>query len=70
MWTPTRLKVHRVVMALDCGHTVNPGQIAAQVEGSVAYGLAAAFYGECTVDKGRMTRLNFDSYDILRMAAS
>jgi isoquinoline 1-oxidoreductase subunit beta len=63
-----KVKVHRMVLALDCGHAVNPDQIAAQVEGSVAYGLSAAFYGECTVQKGRMTELNFDRYQILRLA--
>ncbi len=62
------VKVHRMVLALDCGHAVNPDQIAAQVEGSVAYGLSAAFYGECTVTNGRMTELNFDRYRILRLA--
>ena len=36
-----KLKVHRMVLALNCGHAVNPDQIAAQVEGSVAYGLTA-----------------------------
>ncbi|HET7032668.1 MAG TPA: molybdopterin cofactor-binding domain-containing protein, partial [Casimicrobiaceae bacterium] len=30
------VRVHRMVLALDCGHAVNPAQIAAQVEGSVA----------------------------------
>jgi isoquinoline 1-oxidoreductase beta subunit len=60
--------VHRMVLALDCGHPVNPDQIAAQVEGSVAYGLTATFYGECTVEKGRMAELNFDTYRILRLA--
>ena len=54
--------------ALDCGHAVNPDQIAAQVEGSVAYGLSAAFYGDCTVLNGRMTELNFDRYQLLRLA--
>jgi len=63
-----KVKVHRMVLALDCGHAVNPDQIAAQVEGSVAYGLSAAFYGECTVQNGRMTELNFDRYRILRLA--
>src|SRR6201999_2404881 len=29
-----KLKVHRMVLALNCGHAVNPSQIAAQVEGS------------------------------------
>ena len=63
-----KVKVHRMVLALDCGHAVNPDQIVAQVEGSVAYGLSAAFYGDCTVANGRMTELNFDRYQILRLA--
>jgi isoquinoline 1-oxidoreductase subunit beta len=63
-----KLKVHRMVLALDCGHAVNPGQIAAQVEGSVAYGLTATLYGECTVKDGRIAEQNFDSYEIMRLA--
>jgi isoquinoline 1-oxidoreductase beta subunit len=63
-----KLKVHRMVLALNCGHAVNPDQIAAQVEGSVAYGLSAALYGECTVEKGRIAELNFNTYEILRLA--
>jgi len=63
-----KLKVHRLVLALNCGHAVNPGQIEAQVEGSVAFGLTAALYGECPVKDGRMTDLNFDRYQIMRLA--
>jgi isoquinoline 1-oxidoreductase beta subunit len=63
-----KLKVHRMVLALNCGHAVNPSQIAAQVEGSVAYGLTATLYGEMSVENGRMTNLNFDSYEIMRLA--
>jgi isoquinoline 1-oxidoreductase subunit beta len=63
-----KLKVHRMVLALDCGHVVNPGQVAAQVEGSVAYGLTAALYSECPVENGRMTSLNFDTNEIMRLA--
>jgi len=63
-----KVRVHRMVLALDCGHAVNPDQIAAQVEGSVVYGLTAAFYGECKVENGRMTELNFDRYQMLRLA--
>ncbi len=62
------LKVHRMVLALNCGHAVNPDQIAAQVEGSVAYGLSAALYGELTVDKGRIVEDNFHRYPILKLA--
>jgi isoquinoline 1-oxidoreductase subunit beta len=63
-----KVKVHRMVLALDCGHAVNPDQIAAQVEGSVAYGLTATLYGECSVKNGRVAELNFDTYEIMRLA--
>ena len=62
------VKVHRMVLALDCGHAVNPGQIAAQVEGSVAYGLSAALHGEITIENGRTMQRNFDAYPVLRLA--
>jgi isoquinoline 1-oxidoreductase beta subunit len=63
-----KVKVHRMVLALNCGHAVNPEQIAAQVEGSVAYGLSATFYGELNVDKGRIVENNFHTYRILQLA--
>jgi isoquinoline 1-oxidoreductase subunit beta len=62
------VKVHRIVVALDCGHAVNPSQIAAQVEGSVAYGLSATLFGECSIDKGRVAQSNFHDYPVLRLA--
>jgi isoquinoline 1-oxidoreductase subunit beta len=62
------LKVHRMVLGVNCGHAVNPDQIAAQVEGSVAYGLSATLYGECTVQDGRVVELNFNTYRMLRIA--
>jgi isoquinoline 1-oxidoreductase beta subunit len=61
------LKVHRIVAATDPGYAVNPQQIEAQVEGSFAYGLSAALYGECTVKDGRIEQTNFDTYRVLRM---
>ncbi|MFM9902858.1 MAG: molybdopterin cofactor-binding domain-containing protein, partial [Polaromonas sp.] len=62
------VKVHRIVAATDSGHAVNPQQIEAQVEGSFAYGLSAALYGECTVKDGRMEQENFNSYQVVKMA--
>ena len=62
------VKVHRMVLALNCGHVVNPDQVAAQVEGSVAYGLSATFFGENTIENGRVKELNFDTYRILKLA--
>lgn len=63
-----RLKIHRIVAATDPGHAVNPQQIAAQVEGSFAYGLSACLFGECTVKDGRIEQRNFDTYEVLRLA--
>ncbi len=61
------LKIHRIVAATDCGHAVNPQQIAAQVEGSFAYGLSAALYGECTLKNGRIEQDNFHTYPVMKM---
>lgn len=66
--TDGRLKIHRIVAATDCGHAVNPQQIAAQVEGSFVYGLSAMLYGECTVKDGRVEQQNFDTYQVMRIA--
>jgi isoquinoline 1-oxidoreductase beta subunit len=63
-----KLKVHRIVLALNCGHVVNPQQVEAQVEGSVAFGLTATLYGEMSVENGRMKQQNFDTYEIMRLA--
>jgi isoquinoline 1-oxidoreductase beta subunit len=62
------LKVHRIVAATDPGHAVNPQQIEAQIEGSFAYGLSAALYGECTVRDGRIVQSNFHDYPVLKLA--
>jgi isoquinoline 1-oxidoreductase beta subunit len=59
--------VHRMVLALNCGHAVNPATIAAQVEGSVAYGFDH-LQSEITVQNGRAQELNFHTYPIARLA--
>jgi isoquinoline 1-oxidoreductase beta subunit len=61
------VKVHRMVLALNCGHAVNPATIAAQVEGSVAYGFDS-LQTECSVEKGRIAELNFNTYRVARLA--
>ncbi len=63
-----KLKVHRLVLGVDSGHVVNPGQVEAQVEGSVAYGLGAALYQEITIKDGRTVETNFDTYEMMRLA--
>ena len=61
------LKILRIVAAIDCGHAVNPDQIAAQVEGSFVYGLSPLFTSENTVEKGRIVEGNFDTYEVMKL---
>jgi isoquinoline 1-oxidoreductase beta subunit len=62
------VKVHRVVCAIDCGLAVNPDLIAAQMEGSVVFGLSAALKGEITLERGRVVQANFGDYPILTIS--
>src|SRR4029079_3922788 len=62
-----RPRVHRVVCAVDCGPTVNPEGIRAQMESGVVFGLTAALYGEITFADGRVQQSNFHDYPMLRM---
>jgi isoquinoline 1-oxidoreductase beta subunit len=60
------IKVARVWCAVDCGFAVNPAIVKMQMESGIAFGLSAALGEEITLEKGRVTQTNFDSYPILR----
>ena len=60
------VEIHRIVGGTNCGHAVNPEQVARQIEGSFVYGLSAMLYGECTVRGGRIEQKNFDTYQVMR----
>ncbi|MGD9600026.1 MAG: molybdopterin cofactor-binding domain-containing protein [Steroidobacteraceae bacterium] len=62
-----KVKVEKIVCALDCGRTVNPGIVTAQVESSILFGLSAALWGEINVQGGRVQQSNFHDYRIVRM---
>jgi isoquinoline 1-oxidoreductase beta subunit len=62
-----RVRVERVVCALDCGRIVNPDTVRAQAEGGTIFGVTAALYGEITLKNGRVTQGNFDTYQMLRI---
>ena len=62
-----KIKVHRVVAAVDCGQVVNPMAVEAQMQGGIAYGLSAALLGEITLANGKVEQSNFHDYKVLRM---
>jgi isoquinoline 1-oxidoreductase subunit beta len=61
------VKVDRVVSAVDCGMTVNPDTVIAQIQGGVIFGLTAVLYNEITIAHGRVQQSNFNDYRMLRM---
>jgi isoquinoline 1-oxidoreductase beta subunit len=62
-----RIRVHRVVAAIDCGICINPAGVRAQIESGIVFGLSAALYGEIGIQDGRVRQSNFHDYPILRM---
>ena len=62
-----KLKVHRVIAAIDAGWVVNPETLAAQIESGIVYGLTAALYNEITIKNGKVEQSNFNDYKMLRM---
>ena len=62
-----RVKVDKVVCAVDAGIAVNPDGLVAQMEGGIVYGLTAALYGEITIKQGRVAQSNFHDYPMLRI---
>jgi isoquinoline 1-oxidoreductase beta subunit len=64
----SKVKVHRIVAATDCGYAVNPAQIERQIAGSFVYGLSGLFMEECTVKDGHIEQTNFNTYDSMRIA--
>jgi len=65
--TKGKLKVHRVVCAVDCGQVINPAIVEQQIQSGIVYGLSAALKGAITIDRGRMQQSNFHEYDVLRI---
>ncbi len=63
----SQVRVDRVVCALDCGQTVNPDTIRAQLEGGVMFGLSAALFNEITIVNGRVQQSNFHDFRALRL---
>jgi isoquinoline 1-oxidoreductase beta subunit len=62
-----RIKVHRVVVAVDCGRVYNPDGARAQLEGGVVQALSAALGESITIEDGGVVQGNFDTYKLLRI---
>ena len=62
-----KVRVHRVVSAVDCGQAINPAGVEQQMQSAIVYGLSAALRGNITFEKGRVQQTNFHQYEPLRI---
>jgi isoquinoline 1-oxidoreductase beta subunit len=60
--------VHRIVVAIDSGHVVNPDTCRAQAESNVAFGLSAVLHQQNNIENGRIVESNFHDFPLLTMA--
>jgi isoquinoline 1-oxidoreductase beta subunit len=65
-----KVRVHRVVCAVDCGQAVNPWGIEQQIQSGIVFGLSAALKGAITIERGRVKQENFHQYDAIRIEES
>ena len=61
------VKPTHVWCVVDCGITVNPDTVRAQMEGGIVFGLSAALHGEITIKDGRVEQTNFGDYRVMRI---
>ena len=64
------ITIPRVDIAVDCGATVNPDRVRAQMQGACVMGVSVATLGEMSFKAGRAEQDNFHTYEITRMGAA
>jgi isoquinoline 1-oxidoreductase beta subunit len=62
-----RVKIHRVVCAIDCGTALDPEICKSSIEGGTVWGIGAAFASAISFRDGRTVERNFDGFRIPRM---
>ena len=65
-----RLRIERVVCAIDCGFAVHPDLIAQQMEGAIIFGLTAALYGRISFKDGQVQQSNFSDYPLMSLRST
>jgi isoquinoline 1-oxidoreductase beta subunit len=63
-----KIKVNRIVAAVDVGIAVTPDVIRAQVEGAVGFALSSVLRNRVTLKDGVVQERNFDTYEPTRMS--
>ncbi len=64
------VRVHKVTVAADVGHMVNPDTVEAQLQSSIVFGVGAVLKHQITMKNGRVQETNYNSYAPVRMYES
>jgi len=64
------VRVHKITVAADVGHMVNPDTVEAQLQSSIVFGVGAVLKHQITMKNGRVQETNFNSYEPVRMYES
>jgi isoquinoline 1-oxidoreductase beta subunit len=62
------ITVHKVTCAVDCGSTINPATVSAQMMGGIVMGLSAALKEKIEIADGGIRSANLSDYEMLRMS--
>jgi isoquinoline 1-oxidoreductase beta subunit len=62
-----KVRVERVVAAVDCGLVVNPTGVEEQIEGAIMWGISSALLGEITFRGGTAQQATYADYGVARM---
>jgi isoquinoline 1-oxidoreductase beta subunit len=64
---PQGVQVHKVTVAADVGHMINPDTVEAQIQSSIVFGMGAGLMQEITMDKGVVQQTNYGEFPVVRM---
>lgn len=63
-----KIKVHNMWSVADVGLPLQPGQITAQLEGAMIYGLGGALKESISIKNGEVEQSNFHDYGVMRQS--
>jgi isoquinoline 1-oxidoreductase subunit beta len=64
----SKIRLHKVWVAIDGGLVVQPGAAKANVESGILYGLSSVLHERVTIKDGIVQQSNFHDYNVMRMS--
>ncbi|WP_229201911.1 xanthine dehydrogenase family protein molybdopterin-binding subunit [Arsenicibacter rosenii] len=62
-----KIKILRVIQAIDAGTIINPNGVRQQVEGATMMAISAALYEEAAIENSQFVQTNFHNYQVVTL---